>query len=125
MHSLQPSGSGKPSQPRRPGAGSPKSSGDLRAGSMAKDLAKSENWTLFSRNSRKRLAKSRRGNAMQLELVTRIGMKFLSRPLLQTSMQKKNAGKERFGCVSLRRLPPEGHASLKLGLRANALGVFR
>jgi len=39
--------------------------------------------------------------------------------------QKKKAGKERKGCVSLHRLPPEGHASLTLGLRAHALGAFR
>ena len=39
-------------------------------------------------------------------------------------MQKKKTGKERFSCVCLRRLPPEGHASFKLGLRANALWSF-
>jgi hypothetical protein len=38
---------------------------------------------------------------------------------------KKRAGKARLGYVSLLRLPSEGHASLRLGLRANAQGAFR
>jgi hypothetical protein len=58
---------------------------------------------------------------MKLELNGRIGINPQARPL----MQKKNTGKERFGCVCVHRLPPEGHASLTLGLRANALGAFR
>jgi len=58
---------------------------------------------------------------MKHQLGRWFGINVPPRPL----MQKKNTGKERLGCVSLRRLPPEGHASLKLGLRANALGAFR
>src|SRR5262245_38183624 len=38
---------------------------------------------------------------------------------------KKRAGKARLGYVSLPRLPSGGHASLRLGLRANAQGAFR
>ena len=58
---------------------------------------------------------------MQVRLHVPPGINVPSRPL----KQKKKTGKERFGCVSLLRLPPEGHASLTLGLRANALGAFR
>ena len=58
---------------------------------------------------------------MKHQLGRSSGINLLRRSL----MQKKKTGKERVGCVSLLRLPPEGHASLKLGLRANALGAFR
>jgi hypothetical protein len=64
------------------------------------------------------------GKAMQPLLGRSAGINLRAGPLIPL-MQKKKTGKERFSCVSLLRLPPEGHASLKLGLRANALGAFR
>jgi hypothetical protein len=64
---------------------------------------------------------STRDEAMQSSLHAAPGISVHSQPL----KLKKKTGKDRVGCVCLHRLPPEGHASLKLGLRANALEAFR